>query len=377
MSVSKRRELTGARGVMAAVREAQNRKNRKKAAVREKPQHDLLDGQIRTVPEDAKGRRRSSVVVKFDNPLQKTAMFDENTLLSRNYPTFDYKKHFGVDGTFWFTPEVAEDLLIYHNENNRILERPTYMKYASMMATGTFRYTGGNITFDENGELLQGQHRLVAGARVAKVAFLSSVKWGVAREAAPYVDMTKATQPHHTLQYAGADPSKSRDIASMINKVWYVYALWGRTDTYQATQDITREFYLKYSDKIAEALELAYSAKVVKKHLVLPPSVGLALSYLLLDEVGSSHKEELRQFLTQVATGNNVQPDTAMDALWRRFRNWKQTSRRASSAPDWSELMALVIKTWNAVADGYDIDQLRWGTKEDMPHISAVIEAPL
>lgn len=59
------------------------------------------------------------------------------------------------------TPEMAKKML-ENNPNNRPVSRNTVKRYARDMAADRFEFTGDAIRLNGNGELIDGQHRLMA-----------------------------------------------------------------------------------------------------------------------------------------------------------------------------------------------------------------------
>lgn len=60
------------------------------------------------------------------------------------------------------TPEMAKQWLEMNMSNNRPVMKSTVHSYARMMRNGKWNLTHQGIAFDENGELIDGQHRLYA-----------------------------------------------------------------------------------------------------------------------------------------------------------------------------------------------------------------------
>ena len=83
------------------------------------------------------------------------------------------------------TPDIARYLLANHNGKNRHISEAAVAKYARDMKANRWRDTGERITFDSNGNLVSGQHRLLACIE-ANTNFTVDIKFGLdplAREA--------------------------------------------------------------------------------------------------------------------------------------------------------------------------------------------------
>lgn len=60
------------------------------------------------------------------------------------------------------TPDMAREMLTHNMKNNRRLNHNTVKRYARIMKAGGWNLTHQGIAFDDNGELIDGQHRLEA-----------------------------------------------------------------------------------------------------------------------------------------------------------------------------------------------------------------------
>ena len=63
------------------------------------------------------------------------------------------------------TPEQAQEYLKFNTENYRSISKDRVISYAGDMANGKWQFNGEAIKFDENGKLIDGQHRLHAIVR--------------------------------------------------------------------------------------------------------------------------------------------------------------------------------------------------------------------
>ena len=64
--------------------------------------------------------------------------------------------------TVMITPEMAKEWLTHNMAGNRPVQKGTVHSYARQMRNGSWNLTHQGIAFDENGELIDGQHRLRA-----------------------------------------------------------------------------------------------------------------------------------------------------------------------------------------------------------------------
>jgi hypothetical protein len=60
------------------------------------------------------------------------------------------------------TPEMAANYLKFNTDNYRKMKRPVVLRYAEEMKAGRWQLNGEAIEFNEDGTLINGQHRLAA-----------------------------------------------------------------------------------------------------------------------------------------------------------------------------------------------------------------------
>lgn len=86
------------------------------------------------------------------------------------------------------TPQMASDWL-QRNTDNRPLYRTVVNGIKAAMLRGEYMQTHQGIAFDENGILMDGQHRLTAISELSDGSFPMLVTWGIPREAFKVMDI--------------------------------------------------------------------------------------------------------------------------------------------------------------------------------------------
>lgn len=76
------------------------------------------------------------------------------------------------------TPEIAQFLLDHHNKHNRPVKATRIDQYAMELKLGLWKYNGERILFDSDGQLLSGQHRLLAIVK-SGVSMKVDIKFGL------------------------------------------------------------------------------------------------------------------------------------------------------------------------------------------------------
>lgn len=89
------------------------------------------------------------------------------------------------------TPEFASNLLAEHNPHNRRLDIGHVTFLAKTMLSGEFSHDNGDaLRFDENGDLLDGQHRLAAIVKTGQPREMMVAR-GIARDTFATIDIGK------------------------------------------------------------------------------------------------------------------------------------------------------------------------------------------
>lgn len=101
------------------------------------------------------------------------------------------------------TPEMAEEML-KRNIANRKVNQANVNRIAADMATGNYRINGETIKISSNGEILDGQHRLLACIK-SSVPFKSYIVYNVEREAIGTIDMGKGRSVADSLNVMGCN----------------------------------------------------------------------------------------------------------------------------------------------------------------------------
>lgn len=110
------------------------------------------------------------------------------------------------------TPGLAEHILLNCADMNRRRRPSAVRRYAEDMAGGQWRLTGDSIKFGKSGFLRDGQHRLAACVR-AGVPFETDVRFGIADDAFPVMDVGAKREGFDTFSIAGVKNAKTASAA--------------------------------------------------------------------------------------------------------------------------------------------------------------------
>lgn len=116
------------------------------------------------------------------------------------------------------TPELAREWLEHNMKGNRPVQKSTVHSYARQMRCGTWNLTHQGIAFGENGELIDGQHRLHAVVE-ANVPVRMNVTTGVERTAGEVftIDVGRKRTYANITQMSGIDDAVIKYCGSYIS----------------------------------------------------------------------------------------------------------------------------------------------------------------
>jgi len=249
------------------------------------------------------------------------------------------------------TPELATEWL-GHNVHNRNVRGLLVAKFAEDMAYGAWELNGDAIRFNGGGELVDGQHRLLACVE-SGVAFPTVVIRGLAASVMPTIDQGAK----RTL----ADVLKLRGEVDTLNLAAAVAlgCRWDRGEVARTTQPSTIACldWLQQNPAIREEVHDAQPLRHAPLYVPVRVTAAFALRARELDADGT----EL--FLEQLRTGADLHERDPIYAL----RRWlfRADDRKTLVLPH--QHLALLIKAFNYSTAGVEVDQLRYSSKEKFP----------
>lgn len=114
------------------------------------------------------------------------------------------------------TPETAKHILAKHNKNNRNLNSVHVASIARDITNGNWKgHVGDELTIDENGNVINGQHRL-NGAVKADIPIEAVMQFGVPAELAGVTDRGRGKTQADEL-YIKGDKKYATELASLTN----------------------------------------------------------------------------------------------------------------------------------------------------------------
>ncbi|MDH3595781.1 MAG: hypothetical protein OEU09_14110 [Rhodospirillales bacterium] len=243
-------------------------------------------------------------------------------------------------------PAEAEALFNACNTSNRPLVSGRAEELTEAMKSGRFRFNGDTIRWDRNGELLDGQHRLIAVSMSGKTTRLLLV-FGLDPEVFDTIDVGAKRSAADTIARLGEERYRS-EIGSACQ--WLVR--WQRGD-------------MDRSDRPRKVSNSEVKG-VYRDNLDLVTSVELCTSLRSIGTVGvlsavhyrvAQRDPELARRM--VATLKEPAGIGVTDPFYV-FRDTMLEMRRRAGRRDAIVVLALAIKAVNAAALGKGMKRLRW-----------------
>jgi hypothetical protein len=257
----------------------------------------------------------------------------------------------------FITPEAARDLLGSNVEHQRKIAPTNLGKIESDLINDRFRLNGEPIIIGESGKLLDGQHRLCA-CQNTKIGFWSVVVRGVDDECFYIINIGKSRSLPDVLKIAGE--KNCNNLAATLSRiVEYLrdarsVGLGGASvKPVSAAEafDVLR-MMPKVRDSVA-ANCFIFSGEVI--------SCGrIAWLHCLAHEECPDRAPE---FFEKLQTGEML---TASDPIYH-FRARMIAEKHSKAKLRTREILALLVKTWNAYLDGTKVKTLRWSMNEEFP----------
>ena len=236
------------------------------------------------------------------------------------------------------------------NRANRRVSQAVVLKYASEMRRGKWLETHMPIAFNGNGELIDGQHRLLAiiAAKVDDLSFL------IARELEggvfSIIDTGKKRNLTDILSIAGVTKNSSE--LAVLTKLWFDYKALGldkmfpggygersqNSNHYSGNTEYL-EFY-KANPEIYDLFEFVVSQKA-KYHLFSIFSRPIiAFWYGLFRE---KNQNKAQEFIARLIMGDNLGKNDPIYIFREKGRYYRQSGKRLNR----KILTIFAVKTWN------------------------------
>jgi len=252
------------------------------------------------------------------------------------------------------TPTQAKKWL-EQNTSNRPVNESNLASLIYDMNRKNFHLTGEPIKFDEEGVLLDGQHRLMAIAKSGE-AIRMLVVHGLDRAAFKYLDTGRKRQASDVLAIEKySSPAK---IAAMVKFIiGFQKGQWSVASSYSGGKGRPhqRAYNSDISNFVAENKESIYDSfpyGFTSKNRVASPAYVSGLHFILKskDEVLAD------EFFHKLVTGEDLNAKSPIYLLRQKLINDIRATRKMKSI----EKLALICKAWNLCRSKKTVTSLTW-----------------
>lgn len=238
----------------------------------------------------------------------------------------------------------AARILTEANHSNRPLKKSVLETYARDLAAGAWALTGEPLIFDSEGQLLNGQHRL-NGAVVSGHALKTLVVAGVAPKAFRYLDSGEKRRGADVLALLG---EKNTKLLQATLRLLYSF------DTGELGSQKRSPSNAELEDELLKHSAIRDVVGTLDRVKGASESALTTLRYLF-NRVDQGRAET---FFARLADGVGLDATSPIYVLRERLsKEYKKLPTR--------EVLALVIKTWNAYLTAAIIRRISWSAKKE------------
>lgn len=254
----------------------------------------------------------------------------------------------------YISPPVAAKLLETNPEHQRTISAANLRKIEASLKTDTFMLNGQSVIVDEDGRLLDGQHRLQAAVNTG-IGFWTVYVTGVPSEYFKFMDCGKARTFSDVLKTKGH--AGTRSLAAAISRL----AEYQRGPTCVGSNMVLAHSELVATIEGAPRLDEAMRACRACSSVIAPSQVAWLyyLAHPLVPDLCDF-------FFYSLTTGENLIKTSPIFLFRQRLDN----DRKSGFHPHLREMEALLIKAWNAYIKGEQMKALVWQSpREPFPEL--------
>ncbi|GKQ33652.1 hypothetical protein [Streptomyces sp. A012304] len=264
------------------------------------------------------------------------------------------------------TPELAAEWL-KKNTLNRPLSRQTVAQLSRAIERGEWKLTHQGIAFDEEGRLVDGQHRLEAVVK-AGIAVDMLVAHGVARTAFTVMDTGRKRTGRDALSLAG-ETNSTHLAAALRGLQLYLSspdATWSGGSSLVSNDQLLTT--LEAHPEMREAINRGMALNRATKVTVTAASIGWYVT--------SRERADIDQtaWFEGLITGAGLTESDPRLVL-RNTLLGMAAGKRYRRKDDSREHLLYYLKAWNAWVEGRPLKLLRRSPGEKMPKITKKVHA--
>jgi hypothetical protein len=244
------------------------------------------------------------------------------------------------------TPRIAEQLL-ERNRHNRSVSSSRVRQYAADMRAGHWAFNGEAIKVDADGQVLDGQHRLLAVIE-ADCSVDTLLITGLPPAAQETMDQGRARTLGDVLKLRGE--ADYFNLAAAV-RVVCLYERDGLPYKAPFKEAPTVHECIRALDRNPAIRDSVKLAVQLRRSSLVPTSTVAGLHYLF----ASVSEADADDFMTKLLRGENLTAESPIFVLRDRLL----VDLRERILPPKTKL-AFIIRTWNAYEQGEHISRLLW-----------------
>lgn len=240
------------------------------------------------------------------------------------------------------------------NVNNRPIRKSVVNEYAEAMSAGEWTLNGDMIRFNENGDLIDGQHRLSACVQ-SGVTIETYIGRGLGHAAFDTFDKGSPRQLRDQLARQG-----ERYYSTLAAAIKLFFAL-NQGQSFVKSAKVRPTQANEILDKHPRLRDSNLFACENAKCKLMQPSIVAVLHYMFarLDPVTCD------QFWERIITGEGI--TKTMPEYWLRERLIGNLQSKAKLQKEF--IVAITIKAWNFRRQGKTCKTLKWAEGEEFPQV--------
>tara|TARA_B110000908_G_C10210803_1_gene430130 strand:- start:118 stop:996 length:879 start_codon:yes stop_codon:yes gene_type:complete len=266
----------------------------------------------------------------------------------------------------YVTPEVAKNYLSYNTKNRK--ESSRNVKFLSeQMTKGLFLENGESIVFDNDNNLTDGQHRLMAIIKSGKSYHIPIVR-GVKSNAMATYDTGKNRSSADVL---GLNGYKNSSILSSLVKAIYKYEVklskCSSTNGYNRTETLTNQQILDFSKENNDWMQeiIKNISSIYKRSTVKFLGVS-SLSFITYTIGGKNPNKDVYDFIKNIC-GLSRTEQTATSYIFNKLYNSKINKEPLNFY--WT--LGMCVKAWNYYIDGNpSVKYFKFSVDQSLPKIN-------
>lgn len=245
------------------------------------------------------------------------------------------------------TPETAKKWLDRNRRNRKVNSRRIAF-YLDQMKRGTWQFVGDSIRFDTNGDLADGQHRLLALIEYGRSLEMVVVR-GLKPEAFHVIDTGKSRSAGDVISILG-NANATTMAATTKTIIMFKQGRYSNKD--QIIRGVSNTEVVNFVKKHPALDEIvSYSMALWYQFRAIPSSALAALYFI----ISAKDEKKAEVFFSKYASGANLTEGSPIRSLRNRLiqdtNNQSQLTRR--------DKMALFIHAWNAYYRGRELENVR------------------